>query len=136
MGIFIATGLVSLPNLEDYWETDSIFSQPGIVKEGCHGIALQLCGWLHFNDNRLAPAHGTPGYDKLYKIRPVLDAICKKCQVLYNPGKTLSVDEATVKFKGQSSIKQFQPLKPIKRGFKIWCRADGYVGNFAVYTGK
>ena len=33
LGIFIATGLVSLPNLQDYWETDSIYSQPGIVKE-------------------------------------------------------------------------------------------------------
>ena len=32
LGIFIATGLMSLPNLQDYWETDSIFSQPGIVK--------------------------------------------------------------------------------------------------------
>ena len=32
LGIFIATGLVSLPNLQDYWETDSIFSQPSIVK--------------------------------------------------------------------------------------------------------
>ena len=32
IGIFIATGLVSLPNLQDYWETDSIHSQPSIVK--------------------------------------------------------------------------------------------------------
>ena len=44
-----------------------------------------------------------------------------------------------VKFKGRSSIKQYQPLKPVKRGFKVWCTADssnGYVGNFVVYTGK
>ena len=30
-------------------------------------------------------------------------------------------------------------MKPIKRGFKVWCAADsrnGYVGNFVVYTGK
>ena len=44
-----------------------------------------------------------------------------------------------VKFKGQSSLKQFQPAKPIKRGFKVWCRADsitGYIDNFVVHTGK
>jgi len=49
------------------------------------------------------------------------------------------IDEAIVKFKGRSSIKQYQLLKPIKRGFKIWYRADstnGYIDNFVVYMGK
>ena len=44
-----------------------------------------------------------------------------------------------IKFKGRSSIKQYQPLKPIKRGFKVRCRADstnGYISEFIVYTGK
>ncbi|GFS92569.1 CCHC-type domain-containing protein [Trichonephila clavipes] len=27
-------------------------------------------------------------------------------------------------FKGRSSLKQFNPKKSIKRGFKLWCRAD------------
>ena len=61
------------------------------------------------------------------------------CKSLYNPGKNLSVDEAMGKFKGRSSIKQSQPLKPIEQGFKIWCRADGsngYISKFVVYTGK
>ena len=74
LGIFIATGLVSLPNLADYWETNTILSQPGIVKGMSRNRFEQLCGRLHFNDNSLAPACGTPGYDKLYKIRPVMDA--------------------------------------------------------------
>ena len=42
-----------------------------------------------------------------------------------------------VKFKGRSSIKQYQPLKPIKLGFRVWCTTDssnGYKGNFIVYT--
>ena len=139
LGIIIASGYVCLPNFVDYWETNSIFSQPGIVKGMSRNRLEQLCGQLHFNDNSLAPAHGTPGYDKLYKIRPVLDAICDKSKTLYNPGQNISVDEAMVKFKGRSSLKQYQPLKPIKRGFKVWCTADssnGYIGNFVVYTGK
>ena len=79
----------------------------------------QLSGRLYFNDNTLAHPHGTPQYDRLYKIRPVIDDICAKSKALYNPGQKLSVDEAMVKLKGRSSIKQYQPLKPIKRGFKI-----------------
>ena len=77
-GIIIATGLAVLPNFVDYWKSDSIFSQPGIVKEMSRNRFEQLRGMLHFNNNSLATAHGTPGYDRLYKIRPVLDSICEK----------------------------------------------------------
>ena len=99
----------------------------------------QLSGQLHFNDSSPAAVYGTPWYDKLFKIRPIIDAICEKCKSLYNPGKIISIDEAMVKFKGRSSIKQYQPLIPIKRGFKVCCRANstnGYIRNFVVYTEK
>ena len=36
-------------------------------------------------------------------------------------------------------MKQYMPLKPIKRGFKIWCASCaccGYVKAFQMYTGK
>ena len=100
LGIFIATGLETLPNLADYWETNTILSQPGIVKGMSRNRFEQLCGWLHFNDNSLATARRTPGYDKFYKIRPVIDVICDKSNTLHNPGRKISVDEAMVKFKG------------------------------------
>ena len=43
------------------------------------------------------------------------------------------------RFTGQSSLKQYIPLKPVQRGFKIWVKADsinGYICDFSVYTGK
>ena len=42
-------------------------------------------------------------------------------------------------FKGRSALKQYIPLKPIKRRIKVWTRADannGYVALFQVYLGK
>ena len=41
-------------------------------------------------------------------------------------------------FKGRSSLKQYNPMKPIKRGYKIWARADmdGYMSKFSIYQGK
>ncbi|KAK3691254.1 hypothetical protein RRG08_031518 [Elysia crispata] len=41
-------------------------------------------------------------------------------------------------FKGRSCLKQYCPMKPIKRGFKMWVRADsdGYMSRFEVYQGK
>jgi len=50
-----------------------------------------------------------------------------------------AVDEAMIPFKGRSSLKQYMPMKPVKRGFKVWVRADsfnGYICEFMVYVGK
>ena len=58
---------------------------------------------------------------------------------IWNPGKNISVDEAIISFKGRSTLKQYLPLKPIKRLIKVWMRADadnGFVSAFEVYTGK
>lgn len=44
-----------------------------------------------------------------------------------------------IKLKGRSSLKQYIPDKPIKRGYKVWTPADahGYVVcQFQVYEGK
>ncbi|XP_050297246.1 piggyBac transposable element-derived protein 4-like [Anthonomus grandis grandis] len=44
-----------------------------------------------------------------------------------------------VKFKGRSALKQYLPLKPIKRGIKVWERCDsqsGYVYDMNIYCGK
>ena len=44
-----------------------------------------------------------------------------------------------IKFKGRSVMKQHVPKKPIKRGLKVWVRADsdnGFVCEYQVYCGK
>ena len=50
-----------------------------------------------------------------------------------------AIDEHMIKFKGQHSMKQYRPLKLIKKGFKMWCRNDsatGYLFQFDIYIGK
>ena len=44
-----------------------------------------------------------------------------------------------IPFKGQSSLKQYMPKKPVRTGIKVWALADsknGYIANFQLYTGK
>ena len=50
----------------------------------------------------------------------------------------MSVDEAMIKFQGRSSLKQYMPMKPIKRGIKVWTLADKneFFCRVQVYTGK
>ena len=85
------------------------------------------------------PAAGSDDFDKLYKIRPFLEDLKTNFKLQYNPPCEQAVDEAMVKYKGRTSLKQYMPIKPIKRGIKLWCRADstnGYLCDFDVYTGK
>ena len=61
-----------------------------------------------------------------------------ECLTLYKPHRENSVDEAMVKFKGRSLLKQYMPKKPIKRGYKVWCMCDahnGFTCSFQVYLG-
>ena len=80
---------------------------------------------------------GNPGFDKLFKVR--LDSIRANFLHEYSPGENQSVDEAMIKFKGRTTLKQYMPKKPIKRGIKMWFRADsksGYMSNFDIYVGR
>lgn len=57
---------------------------------------------------------------------------------MYHGTNQLSIDESMILFKGRSSLKQYNPMKPIKRGYKLWCLADqkGYIKKFQIYHGK
>ena len=44
-----------------------------------------------------------------------------------------------IKFQGRSSLKQYMPKKPIKRGINVWVLGDsnnGYFSRFEVYSGR
>ena len=139
IGLIIAMGIKRLPSYTDYWSSDPILGAPELVRGFPLNRFKHLLSNLHFNDNSKAIPRGTVGFDKLFKVRPIIDAIHQKCLRLYDPHQTNSIDEAMVGFKGRSTLKQYMPMKPTKRGFKIWCRCDstnGYTCSFQVYTGK
>ncbi|XP_071440054.1 piggyBac transposable element-derived protein 3-like [Hetaerina americana] len=92
---------------------------------------------LHFNDNANMVDKDSPLNDRLFKIRPIYDHVVKKFQAIPQSG-VLCVDEQIVPFKGKSTLKQYNPKKPYKWGYKIFVLGDtkGLVHNFEVYTGK
>lgn len=94
-----------------------------------------LLGNIH---DSLQPKRGELNYDKLYKIRPLLSISSKTFANFYKPSKNISVDESMIRFKGRSSLRQYMPNKPIKRGYKMWVWASesGYIDEFQIYTGK
>ena len=95
--------------------------------------------FLHLNNSETQPQRGEPGFDKLYKIRPLLDLLTASFRDCYTPSQFLSVDESMISFKGRLSFLQYLPKKPHKWGMKAWVLADagnGYTWNWKLYTGK
>ncbi|XP_041969849.1 piggyBac transposable element-derived protein 4-like [Aricia agestis] len=98
---------------------------------------------LHLSDRARELQRTQVGYDKLGKIRQVMDILNKSFKDLFAffsiESQTQSIDESMIKFKGRSTMKQYMPKKPIKRGYKVWARCDsetGYLHQFNVYSGK
>ena len=52
------------------------------------------------------------------------------------PMEKLCIDEQLVPFKGKSALKQYNPQKPKKWGYKLYILSgvDGLVHNFEVHT--
>ena len=89
---------------------------------------------FHVSDNESRPADCQ---DKLYKIRPLVDAVQEKVRGII-PAEKLSIDEQVVPFKGKSVLRTYNPKKPKKWGYKIFVLSgvDGLIHNLEIYTGK
>lgn len=139
LGIVIYMGYHSVPSIQLYWSNDPNFFCERVAKVMTVKRFLKLTRFLHLNDNLQMPPRNTEQFDKLYKVRSLISHLKQVYSDLYTPSKQLAIDESMVAFTGRSTMKQFMPLKPIKRGFKVWAMADssnGYLINFDVYTGK
>ena len=73
VGMINAMRLHQVPQLEDYWTSDSLLAVPSIVK----GIPIDrfkvLLQCLHVNNNTTAKSRNDPNYDRLHKNCPLLN---------------------------------------------------------------
>ncbi|KDR17055.1 PiggyBac transposable element-derived protein 3 [Zootermopsis nevadensis] len=116
------------------WSTSEDLGIPLIRKALSHDRFDSILMHLHVNDNSQMTGKKT---DKLYKIRPLVTALNDNFPNIYKGTRELSIDESVNLFKGRSSIKQYNPMKPIKRGYKLWCIGDqrGYILKLDIYQG-
>lgn len=124
-----------IPAWKNYWSTSEDLGVPLVAKCMNRNRFEEILRYLHCNDNTLIPKDNK---DKIYKIRPLSDSLNRQFQKCYETTRRISIDESMILFKGRSSLKQYNPMKPIKRGYKLWCVADqnAYVSRFEVYQGK
>ena len=138
LGFSILMGVVDLPAIEDYWKKDEIFHYSPVASRISRNRFRDISRYLHFADNTKLKERGEEGYDRLGKVRPIIEHFQEVFSKNYIPRREQSIDEAMIPFQGRSTMKQYMPLKPVKRGFKVWVQADavnGYFCQFDVYTG-
>ncbi|KAA8585675.1 hypothetical protein FQN60_004369, partial [Etheostoma spectabile] len=142
LGLTFYFALVRLTNIRDYWRKNTIFSQqfPATVMSRDR---YQVISWnIHMSDPH-EDVHndkkkGTPAYDRLFGVKPLLDDLRQACKAFYHPRQNLSVDER-MSTKAHTGMTQYMKAKPTKWGFKLFVLADssiGYTVDFAVYSGK
>lgn len=138
LAINLLMGIKRMPSYRDYWSSFEDLHDNYISKQ----MSVKRFSWilshLHLNDNSMKPKYGEKNYDKLFKVRPFLSTLGETFLSAIKPGQNQAIDESMIKFKGRSSIKQYMPKKPIKRGYKVWmrCEESGYASQFEIYTGK
>lgn len=96
---------------------------------------------LHLTDNeKLERDRSSPNFDKIGKIRMLLNHFVKTSQALYNLEREVTVDELIIPYKGKyCNFRQFMRDKPVRFGLKLWCLASSksrYVYNLIVFLGK
>lgn len=135
-------GMKKVPNRRLYWSTvEPLYHCPVISQILTRDRFECITRCLHV---ALAPAHvqdrKSPTYDKLHKIRWLVDEICDTFKSMWAPNQQVTVDESMVMYKGKySPIRQYMPNKPVRFGLKVWAAADAiskYVFNFQIYCGK
>ena len=93
-------GVVNLPNIQDYWTREPMLHLPWYSSVMSQRKFMLLTRFLHFADNSTCLPRSDPSFDRLWKIRQVLELIKERCKAIYSPGKFVSVDESMMGTRG------------------------------------
>jgi len=135
IGILLYASVIHVPNIRDYWSAELGF--PQIYEAMAVNRFETIRRFLHFNNNSTMLDRGHPNFDRLHKIRPLVDHLNSKYSSI-QCREYLSVDEQLCATKARSYLKQYLPAKPHKWGYKLFvlCDDEGYSYKFEIYTGQ
>ena len=103
-------GINHLPSLDDYWKLDSVLHYSPVADK----ITCQRFREISRTIQTTCAKKGEPGYDRLGKVRPIMEHCSEVFYSNYSPHCQLAIDEAMIPFRGRSSMKQYMRLKPTK----------------------
>ena len=134
LGVITIMGYNKLPSFQNYWSQEESLGNTVIKKALSRERCTLLLSKMFYN----IPEKPV-GASKIYYLEEVVNCFKKTFPSMRSESPYQAVDESMAKFKGRSSLKQYMPLKPIKRGIKFWERCDsdtGYIYDLNIYQGK
>lgn len=123
-----------LPHFFHYWSSNALLGNEAIKSAISRDRCMLLFSKLYCNEPEKPDT-----VSKLYYVEEITSCLKATFQKCRTDSAVQSIDESMAKFKGRSVLKQYMPLKPVKRGIKLWLRCDsltGYTYDFNVYCGK
>lgn len=143
MALVVYMGLVKAKSIADYWAQKRMYSFP-YPQSVMSRARFQAISWnLHLcdlqEDEENNKKKGTPGYDRLFKIKPLYTDVLSACKKHFHPNREILVDERMVATKAGIGLKRCMNDKPTKWGYRLFVLTDslcGYTWNFFVYGGK
>lgn len=133
IGILFYMSVFRYPNVRSYWGEYAFQMIQDTMSRNRFDLIRSN---LHFNDNDKLPDKNAPDYDRLYKIRPIVDHFNNRFQSIPMTQR-LCVDEQMCATKMRTFLRQYLPDKPHKWGIKLFllCDSFGFCYNFEIYCG-
>ena len=142
MGSNIILSVNPYRQLKHVFSSDPFMSNSGIRNVFTLKRFTKISNYFCVSDKLCEPPKDSPQYDKLYKVRPVLEQMNTLFPRYYKGSSHQAIDESMVKTRSRDSMRNYCPMKPSKWGFKIWSRCDSkfperpYLIQFEPYLGK
>jgi len=134
IGMTFAMSIIKMPRIRMYWQSKTRI--PWIADKMARDRFFRLRHSLKvINDNTLLEDNKKS--DRLWKVRPLLEAVRTRCSELPRPSK-VSIDESMIPFRGRIGIRQHVPGKPFPDGLKMFVLASpsGMVLDFEIFQTK
>ncbi|KAJ8912352.1 hypothetical protein NQ315_014719 [Exocentrus adspersus] len=136
IGIAIYMSIIQLPSTRHYWNND--VGHPAVSSVMSCNRFEEVKRFLHFNNNDdIITDKSHPGYDKLFKIRPLLNMLRERLRLVPKE-EFLAVDEQIIPTKARTQLKQYNPKKPHKWGYKnfVLSGVSGFSYDFDLFAGS
>ena len=142
LAICVYLGVVKVQSRKLIWRRGGIFEQKWVTQRMSLRRfetilnAFNCCEYWTLTDDEYAAKNAA---DPFWQIQELVSVCNERCAFHFKMGRTFSIDEAVIPWKGKHKARCYNPKKPAKyhlKKFSLNCAATGYVYCHYHYGGK